>query len=85
MTDVALTVPSKRPFETYPNLAAALNELKRKANDEGLFDNLRWAALLMEIDCALATERNESYVRGMHDEHNEPLGDRLPPLHKIRT
>ncbi len=72
-------VPGKREIERHPDLLAAVQKTWGRIYNDGL-TLAAWNEMIAEIERALVTERNESYVRGMHDEHNEPLGDRLPPL-----
>lgn len=72
-------IPQRRPFEEHPALAASIRSTWGNIYQNGITLEA-WNAMLLEIDAALTVERNEAYVRGMHDEHNEPLGDRLPPL-----
>lgn len=76
-------IPQKQPYENHPSLTAAIMIFSRTG--ESISRLILWDKLLGEINSALIVERNEAYVRGMHDEHNEPLGDRLPPLHERRT
>lgn len=79
-----MTLPQQRPFELHPDLQRSIQRTWGRIYSEGLTLDA-WNAMIREINCALTVERNESYVRGMHDEHNEPLGDRLPPLPAPRS
>lgn len=79
------TAPQKRPLETHEDLDRSLRAVWGLLASGGIGNAYGlWAEVLNQIDRALTIERNESYVRGMHDEHNEPLGDRLPPLPERR-
>lgn len=77
--------PQKEEFMRHRSLKLAIGKIRAANADAIEFTESGIAAdlidnLVTEINCALTVERNEAYVRGMHDEHNEPLGDRLPPL-----
>ena len=84
------TAPQKEEFMRHRNLKLVIEKL-RATNAEAIeFAEAGVSqeiidTLVTEINRALVVERNEAYVRGMHDEHDERLGERLPPLPARRT